>query len=98
MIKKYIKKPVEVEAMQLTKDNIIEVLKFVGQYIYFLHLGKDEDIVKSIIEKGYFEFEVYNNTDMYESVGFGDFVVEDEYFEYRVFNEDEFKKLYEEVK
>ena len=98
MIKKYIKKPVEVEAMQLTKDNIIEVLKFVGQYIYFLYLGKDEDIVKSIIEKGYFEFELYDNTDMYESVGFGDFVVEDEYFEYRVFNEDEFKKLYEEVK
>lgn len=98
MIKKYIKKPVEVEAMQLTKDNIIEVLKFVGQYKYFLHLGKDEDIVKSIIEKGYFEFELYDNTDMYESVGFGDFVVKDEYSEYRVFNEDEFKKLYEEVR
>ena len=27
MIKKYVKKPVEVEAIQLTKDNIIEVLK-----------------------------------------------------------------------
>lgn len=41
MIKKYIKKPVEVEAIQLKEDNIIEVLKFVGQYKYFLHLGKD---------------------------------------------------------
>lgn len=98
MIKKYVKKPVEVKAIQLTKDNIIKVLKFVRQYKYFLHLGKDEDIVKSIIEKGYFEFELYDNTDMYESVGFGDFVVEDEYSEYRVFDEDEFKELYKEVR
>lgn len=97
MIKKYIKKPVEVEAIQLTKDNIIEVLKYVEQYKY-LYLEKDEDIVKRIIEKGYFEFELYDNTDMYEIVGFGDFVVKDEYSEYRVFNEDEFKKLYEEVR
>ena len=28
MIKKYIKKPVQIEAIQLTKDNIIEVIKF----------------------------------------------------------------------
>ena len=98
MIKKYVKKPVEVKAIQLTKDNIIKVLKFVRQYKYFLHLGKDEDIVKSIIEKGYFEFELYDNTDMYESVEFGDFVVEDEYSEYRVFDEDEFKELYKEVR
>lgn len=97
MIKKYIKKPVEVEAIQLTKDNIIEVLKYVGKYKY-LYLEKDEDIVKSIIEKGYFEFELYDNTDMYERVGFGDFVVQDEYSEYRVFDEDEFKELYEEVR
>ena len=69
MIKKYVKKPVEVEAIQLTKDNIIEVLKYVGIYRY-LYLEKDEDIVKSIIEKGYFEFELYDNTDMYEIVGF----------------------------
>lgn len=98
MIKKYVKKPVEIEAIQLTKDNIIEVLKFVGQYKYFLYLGRNEDIVKSIIEKGYFEFELYDNTDMYERVGIGDFVVQDEYSEYRVFDEDEFKELYEEVR
>ena len=98
MIKKYVKKPVEVEAIQLKEDNIIKVLKFVRQYKYFLHLGNDEDIVKSMIEKGYFEFELYDNTDMYESVGFGDFVVEDEYSEYRVFDEDEFKELYKEVR
>lgn len=54
--------------------------------------------MKSVIEKGYFEFELYDNTDMYESVGFGDFVVEDEYSEYRVFDEDEFKELYDEVR
>ena len=97
MIKKYIKKPIEIEAIQLKKDNIIEVLKYVGNYKY-LYLEKDEDIVKRIIEKGYFEFELYDKTDIYESVGFGDFVVKDEYSEYRVFNEDEFKKLYEEVR
>ena len=44
------------------------------------------------------EFELYDNTNMYESVGFGDFVVKDEYSEYRVFDEDEFKELYEEVR
>jgi hypothetical protein len=97
MIKKYVKKPVEVEAIQLTKDNIIEVLKYVGMYRY-LYLEKDEEIVKRIIKKGYFEFELYDNTDMYESAGFGDFIVKDEYSEYRVFDEDEFKKLYEEVR
>lgn len=97
MIKKYIKKPIEIEAIQLTKDNIIEVLKYVGNYKYF-YLEKDEDIVKRIIEKGYFEFELYDNTDIYESVGFGDFIVKDEYSEYRVFNEDEFKELYKEVR
>ena len=97
MIKKYVKKPMEVEAIQLTKDNIIEVLKYVGFYKY-LYLEKNEDIVKRIIKKGYFEFELYDNTDMYESVSFGDFIVKDEYSEYRVFDEDEFKKLYEEVR
>lgn len=95
MIKKYVKKPVEIEAIQLTKDNIIEVLKYVGLYRY-LYLEKDEDIVKRIIEKGYFEF--YDSTDIYESVGFGDFIVKDEYSEYRVFDEYEFKELYEEVR
>ena len=97
MIKKYIKKPVQIEAIQLTKDNIIEVLKYVGIYRY-LYLEKDEEIVKRIIKKGYFEFELYDNTDMYESVGFGDFIVKDEYSEYRVFDEDKFKELYEEVR
>ena len=97
MIKKYIKKPIQIEAIQLTKDNIIEVLKYVGIYRY-LYLEKDEDIIKRIIKKGYFEFELYDNTDMYESVGFGDFIVKDEYSEYRVFDENEFKELYEEVK
>lgn len=97
MIKKYIKKPVEIEAIQLTKDNIIEVLKFVEMYGY-LYLEKDEDIVKRIIEKGCFGFEIYDNANIYESVGFGDFVVKNEYSEYRVFDEDEFKKLYEEVR
>ena len=97
MIKKYVKKPVEVEAIQLTKDNIIEVLKYVGMYRY-LYFEKDEEIVKRIIKKGYFEFELYDNTDMYESVRFGDFIVKDEYSEYRVFDEDKFKELYEEVR
>lgn len=96
MIKKYIKKPVEVEAIQLTEDNIIEVLKYVGAYKY-LYLEKDEDIVKRIIEKGYFEFQLFDNTDMYGCVGFGDFIVKDEYSEYRVFDEDEFKELYQSV-
>jgi hypothetical protein len=97
MIKKYVKKPVEVEAIQLTKDNIIEVLKYVGFYKY-LYLEKDEEIVKRIIKKGYFEFELYDNTDIYISVGFGDFIVKDEYSEYRVFNKDEFKESYKEVR
>ena len=64
MIKKYVKKPLQIEAIQLTKDNIIEVLKYVGIYRY-LYLEKDEEIVKRIIKKGYFEFELYDNTDMY---------------------------------
>lgn len=96
MIKKYIKKPAEVEAIQLTEDNIIEVLKYVGEYKY-LYLEKDEDIVKRIIEKGYFEFQLFDNTDMYGCVGFGDFIVKDEYSEYKVFDEDEFKELYQSV-
>ena len=29
MIKKYVKKPVQIEAIQLTKDNIIEVFNFI---------------------------------------------------------------------
>ena len=77
-------------------DNLNKYENEEAAKVFFL--GKDEDIVKSIIEKGYFEFELYDNTDIYESVGFGDFIVKDEYSEYRVFGEDEFKELYKEVR
>ena len=100
MIKKYVKKPVEVEAIQLTKDNIIEVIKFLSVSRYYCPWTEDEETaIKRVLEDGYVFFETYDKYgEATEEVYFGKYVVKDEYSEYRVFDEDEFKKLYEEVR
>lgn len=100
MIKKYIKKPVEVEAIQLTKENIIEVIKFLGVSRYYCPWHEDEEkAIKMVLENGYVFFETYDKYgETTEEVYFEKYVVKDEYSEYRVFDEDEFKELYEEVR
>ena len=100
MIKKYVKKPVEVEAIQLTKENIIEVIKFLGVSRYYCPWAEDEEkTIKRVLENGYVFFETYDKYgEAIEEVYFGKYVVKDEYSEYRVFDEDEFKELYKEVK
>ena len=99
-MKKYVKKPVEVEAIQLTKDNIIEVIKFLSVSRYYCPWAEDEETaIKRVLEDGYIFFETYDKYgETTEEVYFGKYVVKDEYSEYRVFDEDEFKELYEEVR
>ena len=100
MIKKYVKKPVEIEAIQLREDNIIEVIKFLGVSHYYCPWHEDEEkAIKRVLEDGYVFFETYDKYgETTEEVYFGKYVVKDEYSEYRVFDEDEFKELYDEVR
>lgn len=100
MIKKYIKKPVEVEAIQLTKDNIIEVIKFLSVSKYYCPWAEDEErAIKRVLEDGCVFFETYDKYgEATEEAYFGEYVVKDEYSEYRVFDKDEFKELYDEVR
>lgn len=83
MIKKYVKKPIEVEAIQWTGDNTTEVEKFINwracQNIY----GKS-----MVIETPKGEIEALT----------GDYIIKDVDGEFYPCKPDIFKKTYEEIK
>ena len=60
MIKKYIKKPIEIEAIQLTENNIIEVFNFIDGENYEKTKSTEEleDIVLVITKQGYIKFNI----------------------------------------
>jgi len=50
MVKKYRKKPVEVEAVQWTGDNYFEVEKFTGGNIMYKYRAEDKKLMISTLE------------------------------------------------
>lgn len=100
MIKKYIKKPkkpIEIEAIQLTEDNIIEVFDFlVGKkYKNFKSKEEKEKFISKKKKEGNIGIVTPEGP---EIVDFGDYIIKDPYGEFYRVKKDLFQQTYEEVK
>ena len=94
MIKKYIKKPVEVKAIQLKEDNIIEVFDFLDGANYEKTKSTEEleDIVLGVTKQGYIQLEGIM------IAGFGDYIIKGVKGEFYPCKPDIFESTYEEVR
>lgn len=74
MIKKYIKKPVQIEAIQLKEDNIIEVFNFLDGTNYKETKSSEEleEFSKAMLEQGYIEIETLEGM---MKASFGDYII-----------------------
>ena len=97
MIKKYIKKPVEVKAIQLKEDNIIEVFDFLDEANYEETKSAEEleDFSKAMLEQGYIEIETLEGM---MKASFGDYIIKGIKGEFYPCKPDIFKATYEEVR
>ena len=97
MIKKYVKKPVEVEAIQLKEDNIIEVFDFLDGANYKETKSAEElqYFSKAMLEQGYIEIETLEGM---MKVSFGDYIIKGIKGEFYHCKPDIFIATYEEVK
>lgn len=97
MIKKYIKKPVQIEAIQLTKDNIIEVFDFLDGANYKETKSSEEleDFSQMILKQGYIEIETLEGM---MKVSFGDYIIKGIKGEFYPCKPDIFQATYEEVR
>lgn len=97
MIKKYIKKPVEVEAIQLREDNIIEVFDFLdgANYKETKSAEELEDFSKAMLEQGYIEIETLEGM---MKASFGDYIIKGIKGEFYPCKPDIFIATYEEVR
>ena len=93
MIKKYVKKPVEIEAIQLKEDNIIEVFNFLdgANYKETKSAEELEDIILAITKQGYIQLEGIM------IAGFGDYIIKNQGKFYPC-KPDIFQATYEEVR
>lgn len=93
MIKKYIKKPIEIEAIQLTENNIIEVFNFIDGENYEKTKSTEEleDIVLAITKQGYIQLEGIM------IAGFGDYIIKNQ-GKYYPCRPNTFQATYEEVR
>lgn len=96
MIKKYIKKPIEIEAIQLTKDNIIEVFNFLDDTNYEKIKNKLEldEMVYGIKEQGYIGISTLEG---YMKASFGDYIIKNQGKFYPC-RPNTFQQTYEEVR
>lgn len=94
MIKKYIKKPIEIEAIQLTENNIIEVFNFIDGENYEKTKSAEEleDIVLGVTKQGYIQLEGIM------IAGFGDYIIKGVKGEFYPCKPDIFIATYEEVR
>ena len=94
MIKKYIKKPIEIEAIQLTENNIIEVFNFIDGENYEKTKSTEEleDIVLGVTKQGYIQLEGIM------IAGFGDYIIKGVKGEFYPCKPDIFESTYEEVR
>lgn len=97
MIKKYVKKPVEIEAIQLKEDNIIEVFNFLdgANYKETKSAEELEDFSKAMLEQGYIEIETLEG---YMKASFGDYIIKGVKGEFYPCKPDIFQATYEEVR
>ena len=94
MIKKYIKKPIEIEAIQLTENNIIEVFNFIDGENYEKTKSTEEleDIVLGVTKQGYIQLEGIM------IAGFGDYIIKGVKGEFYPCKPDIFIATYEEMR
>ena len=97
MIKKYVKKPVEIEAIQLKEDNIIEVFDFLDEANYkeTKSVEELEDFSKAMLEQGYIEIETLEGM---MKASFGDYIIKGIKGEFYACKPDIFQATYEEVR
>ena len=97
MIKKYVKKPIEVESIQLTKENIIEVFDFLdgANYKETKSVEELEDFSQRMLKQGYIEIETLEG---YMKASFGDYIIKGIKGEFYPCKPDIFQATYEEVK
>lgn len=97
MIKKYIKKPVEIEAIQLTKDNIIEVFNFLDETNYkeTKSVEELEDFSQMMLKQGYIEIKTLEGMMI---ANFGDYIIKGIKGEFYPCKPDIFQATYEEVR
>lgn len=90
MIGKYIKKPVEVEAMQYTKENKVPFLKFVGENMMMKVCYTDTGEME-----GFKPFIKTLEGDML--ISYGDYVIKGVHGEFYPCKEDIFLETYEKI-
>ena len=97
MIKKYIKKPIEIEAIQLTKDNIIEVFDFLDEANYKETKSAEEleDFSQMMLKQGYIEIETLEGMMI---ANFGDYIIKGVKGEFYPCKPYIFEATYEEVR
>lgn len=97
MIKKYIKKPVQIEAIQLKEDNIIEVFDFLDEANYkeIKSVEELEDFSQMILKQGYIEIETLEGM---MKASFGDYIIKGIKGEFYPCKPDVFEATYEEVR
>lgn len=97
MIKKYIKKPVQIEGIQLKEDNIIEVFDFLdgANYKETKSAEELEDFSKAMLEQGYIEIETLEGM---MKANFGDYIIKGIKGEFYPCKPDIFQATYEEVR
>jgi len=97
MIKKYIKKPVQIEAIQLKEDNIIEVFDFLDEANYKETKSSEEleDFSKAMLKQGYIEIETLEGM---MKASFGDYIIKGIKGEFYPCKPDIFIATYEEVR
>ena len=97
MIKKYIKKPVQIEAIQLKEDNIIEVFDFLDEANYkeIKSVEELEDFSQMILKQGYIEIETLEGM---MKASFGDYIIKGIKGEFYPCKPDIFIATYKEVR
>ena len=97
MIKKYIKKPLEIEAIQLKEDNIIEVFDFLDGANYKETKSSEEleDFNQRMLKQGYIEIVTLEGI---MKVSFGDYIIKGVKGEFYPCKSDIFQATYEEVR
>ena len=97
MIKKYVKKPVEIEAIQLKEDNIIEVFDFLdgANYKETKSVEELEDFSQRMLKQGYIEIETLEGI---MKANFGDYIIKGVKGEFYPCKPNIFESTYEEVR
>ena len=97
MIKKYVKKPVEIEAIQLKEDNIIEVFDFLDGANYKETKSTEElkDFSQMMLKQGYIEIKTLEGI---MKASFGDYIIKGVKGEFYPCKPDIFQATYEEVR